>query len=114
MSNSEIKQIEDAIAQNKRDIALLDALESLRQNKHFIEVISKGFCTDKAVQLVRLKANPDKQNLKDQDAILKEIDGIGTLQQYFDDIVKKGEIAKTSLHGNRETLEAVLTELNKL
>lgn len=112
MSNSEVRELEESIERHKRDISLLNALESLQRNKHFIEVITQGFCTDKAVQLVQLKAQSNMQSPEYQAAVIREIDGIGTLVEYFKSIQANGEIAKRSLNDDQETLAQVLTELN--
>lgn len=112
MHNLNIEALERDIEQYKADIALASSLEVLLRNRHFVEVILKGYCKDEAVNLVLMKAKAENQTPDKQADIIRQLDSIGTLNEYLEIIKKRGEIAKMSHKDAQDTLERVVTEIN--
>lgn len=74
-----------------------DALLRLFAHKDFKAVISEGYFKDEAVRLVEAKGNPMMADEADQAAILKDIDGIGSLRCYFHATKHAGDMAEKAL-----------------
>ena len=63
-----------------------------------------------AVRLVLLKAEPNMQSEQAQEEILKSMDAIGELRQYFRTIMAVGGAAERSLAADEQTREELLAE----
>ena len=83
MIEHQVEQIELNIQQAKQLVEMGDVLDRLTQNPDFTRVIDEGYLKNEAVRLVHLKAAPSMQSDEAQQAITKEIDGIGALLGYF-------------------------------
>lgn len=79
----EIAAIERSIKEAKVCKDLGSALERLSKNRDFIAVVKQGYFKDEAVRLVHLRADPAYQTEVLQSSINKQIDAIGSLNQYF-------------------------------
>lgn len=102
--------VERIIASAKEDIKMLDALNKLANNPSFKKVITEGYFKDYASQMVTAKAAPSCRGADMQAEIIKNIDGIGSLQQYFSMIFQKGELAAKDVADGEETLESLHAE----
>lgn len=91
----------------KAQVGLAKVLERLQENRDFIKLITEGYFEQEAIRLVRAKANNEMQTPEKQAAIMKDIDGIGALYQYFDTVRALGQIANRHL----ENIEAQRTEI---
>lgn len=106
-NTQEIIEIEKHISQVQPAINKLVALERLKQNSDFKEVILDGFLHTEAVRLVHLKGDPSRQTPEAQASILRDIDAIATLNMYFVTLTIEGNRAlATKADG-----EAALVEL---
>jgi len=79
----DIQQIEVNIAQAKEAVALGECLARLSKNRDFKKLIETRYFKDEAHRLVMLKAAPSMQDEKNQAEIVKDMDGIGSLFQFF-------------------------------
>jgi len=104
---SEVHNIELSIEQARGYVKASDALNRLFANPDFVEIIKVGYFKDEPARLVEMKAAPQMANEVHQARILKNIDGIGALQQYFNTIWAFGNTAKETI----EQGEAMLVEL---
>lgn len=77
----------------KVQLDLGSALANLRNNRDFKKLITEGYLKDEAIRLVSLKADPMMQTPEFQASIVKQIDAIGFLAQYFITIDQKHGIA---------------------
>ncbi len=108
MSNDvEIASIETSIKEANKIKDLGSALERLTLNRDFQAVIKQGYFKDEAVRLVHLRGDPNFQTDERQAGIIKQLDGIAALSQYF---------SMLSLTANQATKviedgEAVLADL---
>lgn len=110
MSEEDIKIVEVTIEELKESIELAEALKRLQSNPDFNKVINKGYLEDNAIRLVALRSSPSLQEKEQQESVLKEIDGIGALLNYFRRIMYMGEEAKADLVNEQETLDSLRGE----
>lgn len=75
-------------------IADLDALGRLEANADFKRLFIEGYFKDEAVRLVMAKADPSLQEPEAQAAILRDIDGIGSLRGYLGGLRLKARMAE--------------------
>lgn len=86
------------------------ALERLRNNRDFKEIISKGYMKDEAVRLVHLKAAPQMCTPELQASIIKQIDAIGALDSFFNNMRHQALLAAKAIEADEETLEELRSE----
>lgn len=110
MSQTELQQIELNIEQAKQIRDLGKALERLQGNRDFKDVIVSGYLSKEAVRLVHLKADPSQQSYEAQQAILKQIDGIGSLESFFRVVEFKARQAEKAIEADELTREEMLAE----
>jgi hypothetical protein len=111
MHNSDVEQVEISIKEAKEAISTRDDLIKLSKNPMFDRIINVGFFEKEASRLVMLKANPGVQDADNQAGIIKTIDSIGELRQYFQKIINIGNMAENSLDSYEEDREALLQEI---
>ena len=108
--SEELQSIELSIEQAKETIKNRDDLRKLVNNRMFKNLITEGYFEKEAIRLVLLKATPDMQSEEDQTAIIKAMDAIGGLRQYFTTIMQMGAMADRALKDDEETREEILSE----
>lgn len=106
----QLEQVEISIEQAKAAIDLKDALIKLSHNKEFELLIHKGYFEDESIRLVMAKANPVMSSPDKQTDIIKSIDSIGSLRQYFQRLVMQGDQMERALVDNEQTREELLAE----
>ena len=105
--NNEVHNIELSIEQARSFVKAADALNRLFANPDFVDIIKVGYFKDEPARLVEMKASPQMAHETHQANIIKSIDGIGALQQYFNTIWAFGTTARETI----ESGEAMLAEL---
>ena len=106
----QINNVERTIADAKKQIKRMEALQRLENNPDFQEIIMDGFLEDHAVRQVLLRGNPSIRSSEQAlDSVDLQISAIGGLKQFFTGIFTMGQEALASLQADEETLE----ELNK-
>jgi hypothetical protein len=108
--DQELAQVEVSIEQAKTNIERSAALDRLKENKDFKEIILEGYFEREASRLVLLKADPNVQEEKEQAQIQKMIDSIGYLRQYLNMIYQFGSMAENALEQHEKTREDILAE----
>jgi hypothetical protein len=103
----EINSIERTVSDARSIKELGAALERLQSNRDYIAVIKSGYFRDEAVRLVHLRGDPNMQTPERQADILKQIDSIAALSQYFRTLQHSANLADKAI----EDGEAVLDEL---
>lgn len=101
---SDIQEIELSIEQSRVFITTADALNRLMKNEDFKILISVGYFKEEPARLVELKAAPQTTSEEWQASIIKSIDGIGSLQQYFNTIWGLAENARVAIEEGEEAL----------
>jgi hypothetical protein len=108
--NEDVQDIDISIEQANKSIDKMNALNKLRDNKNFVDVIFKGYFEEEASRLVLMKAEPAMANKDDQEAIMKHIDAIGHLRQHFNTILQFGRMAEKAKEADEITREELLAE----
>ena len=111
MSNEEaVHNISISMDQAKIYIANKESLDKLIANPDFDRIITKGYFENEASRLVLTKADPGMESADKQAAIIKSIDGIGSLRTYLRAIMQIGEMAQKDLKSSEEELELAENE----
>lgn len=108
---NEVQELEISIETAKAKIALGRKLEELTNNRHFRELVLKGYLEDEAIRLVHLKAEPSMESEEAQKQILIGIDGIGSLKGFFRKIQIEAQMAERALVADEKELEFALKEI---
>ena len=109
-TQEEIAAVERSIKESKADIELGSAYERLCKNKDFLAVIKQAYFKDEAVRLVHLRGDPSFQTPEKQEAILKQMDSVANLNQFFLALAMKARLSEKSLKDNEEFLEDAAKE----
>lgn len=110
MIDENIKMVEITIEELQEAVKLAEALIRLQDNPDFNLVVNKGYLQDDAIRLVHLRADPSQQTPEHQATIDKQIDGIGSLINYFRRILSMASTARDEIADHQETLEALRNE----
>jgi hypothetical protein len=111
MSSIEVtKALETSIQRSKQTVELGQALERLLSNRDFRTVVRDGYFKEEAIRLVHLRVDPSVQTPAMQDSIIKQMDAIGALSQYFTVINRQAEMARRAIESDEATLEEIHLE----
>ena len=111
MTNTEqLQQLERNIKEAKKIQELGNSLERLQANKDFRAVIKVGFFEQEAIRLVHLKGAPHMQSAESQVSIIKQMDAIASLNQYFQTVFHTAGMAVNAIAADEETREELLAE----
>lgn len=100
---SDIQAIELSIEEAKKLIDLKDQALKLSDNREFRNIILEGYFKDEAARLASLTADSTlKANRED---IILALQGISSLRQYLQTVIRMGQIAEGELHEAQEVLE---------
>lgn len=105
-----IEEIELNIEQAREFITKAEKLDQLMEHPLFQELVLDGYCRDEAVRLVHLKGDPNMQDEKRQAAIIKDIDGIGSLKGFFSKVYQQAGMAENAIAADEEALEELRAE----
>lgn len=106
----EIAEFERNIAQSKANIAFGAAIERLKTNRDFKEVVSTGYFEKEAVRLVHLMGSPHMQTPEKQASIVRDLAAISGFSEYLNTGLFKAELAAKSLPDTEEALAEMLQE----
>lgn len=111
MDNTQaIQDIELNIKQAQLLVDTGNALERLRSNRDFKAVVMDGYFEKEAVRLVHLKGDPNMQTPEYQASIIKQMDAIGALNQYFNTVFHRASLAEKAIAADEETRDELLNE----
>lgn len=108
--NQDIQQIEVNIAVAKEKVALGECLKRLSKNRDFKKLIEQCYFKDEAHRLIMVKSSPNCQSDEIQKEILKDIDGIGSLYQFFCAIGSEAETMARNLANDEAMRDEILAE----
>lgn len=107
---SDIEEINISISEAKKKVALKNSLDRLTQDPNFERVILNGYFKEHAARLVMLRADPGMESAARQESLLRAIDAVGELQQYFRGVIQLGLMAEKSLQEDEQTRQEILGE----
>lgn len=110
MSATEAHNIQIDIDLAKARIKRRDHLIRLMSNRDFKAVILEGYFKEEAIRLVEYKAAPSAQTVEGQEGIIRSIDSIGQLKQFFNAVWVLGDQMERSVEANEEELSAMEME----
>lgn len=110
MQNSDIRIIEDSIKRATAHVESGKAVDRLRNNKDFKQIVVEGYFEREAVRLVHLKGDPNMQSDASQSSIVKQMDAIAAFSQYLSIAVLHAAMAEKQIAGDQETLAELLSE----
>lgn len=111
-NEQEIAALDRDIKDARPQVELAKALENLRTNPDFKKLIIKGYLENEAVRLVHLKADPNMSAPNHQAAIVRDIDSIGCLAQFFATVDAVGRRAERVIADAEHMREEILAEGN--
>ena len=111
MNTSEsVKEIEKQIQHAKEQVELGKGLERLRSNRDFVKIVVNNYLEQECIRLVLLKAAPNLQSAEKQASIVKQMDAIGALNQYFTTIYQKAALAEKDMLSDERERELLIAE----
>lgn len=111
MDNSqEIQAIEANMKRGQNLIDQGNSLERLRSNKDFKKVVLESYFEQEAIRLVQLKADPSMQSAEMQASIIKQMDAIGAVAQYFQTLHYLALMARKAMAADEEMRDELLAE----
>ena len=115
MSNeSAIKSLEKNIQLHKDTVELGLAIDRLQNNRDFKKVIGESYFEKEPIRLVMLKADSNMQTEALQSGIVKQMDAIGSLMQYFRATQQRSAMAERSIAADEETISDLIAEGREL
>lgn len=110
MTQDTVQAIEKNIQEAKAILEVGKALERLKTNRDFREVVLKGYFEREAIRLVHLKADPLFQTPEKQQSILRDIDAIGALSGYFNSVRILADIAEKAVEAGEAERDELARE----
>lgn len=89
---SEIEKLEDAKEFQQKKIDRRSTALRLAENKDFIEIITEGYLRDEAARLASILG--DERMTDDDQKVINDLRGIGSLIRYLKTIEINGQIAQ--------------------
>jgi len=112
MHAQQFLDLDKSIAEHRYALELKQALERLRQNRDFKQVVDEGYLSKAALRLVHAKGDPRYQSQDLQRVILAQIEAVGYFHQYLQQIESAAAMAEKSLADDEQTREALARQLN--
>lgn len=105
----DIKALDASIQRSKEVVELGSSLERLLSNRDFRTVVQEGYFKQEAIRLVHLRSDPAMQTPERQADIIKQMDAIAGLSQYFTVLQQQAYMAKRAVAVDEQTREEILT-----
>ena len=111
MQNTDtVQAIEKQIQHSKEVVELGKCLERLRSNRDFKKLIADDYLGQECIRLVFLKADVNMQTTERQASIVKQMDAIGNLTQYFQLVFTKASLAEKAIAFDESERDLLLEE----
>lgn len=110
MSAHTLKEIENNIKEARKTVELGNALDRLFNNRDFKKIVLDGYFKDEAIRLVHLKGDPAVQSAESQAAIIRSMEGISELNNYFRNLRHQVMLAEKSIESDEAMIEEMLAE----
>lgn len=110
LMTTEIERLEHCTQKAKQHLDLGNALERLLNNRDFKAVIQHGYFEQEAIRLVHLKGDPAVDSPAKQANIIRDIDAIGALSSYLNEVRRLADLARREIDDNEVMLEELRNE----
>ena len=110
MNTLELQKIEQSIKQSQKVVDLGESLERLVNNRDFKKVILEGYFEQEAIRLVHLKSDDNMQTYESQEAIEKQMIGIGSFSAYLNALRIRAQMAANAVVADEQTRNELLEE----
>ena len=100
----------ETIEQARESINLMKAMDRLRLNSDFKDIIEVGYLEKEPTRIVAALADPVLQSEENQTQLNKMIIGIGYFRQYLNRIYQIGHQAEMAMNSHEQTREEILSE----
>lgn len=110
MSNDAIQEIELSIKEAQKMVDLGAAVNRLASNRDFKKIVMEMYFEKEAVRLVHLKSSPHMQAKDKQEAIIKDIDAIGSFRQFLQTLEIQAEMARRAVEDGETLREELVAE----
>ena len=110
MNTLELQKIEQSIKQSQKVVDLGESLERLVNNRDFKKVILEGYFEQEAIRLVHLKSDDNMQSYESQEAIEKQMTGIGAFSTYLSTLRTRAQMAVNAVAADEQTRNELLEE----
>jgi len=107
---SQMEMLEISLNTAKDRVAKMESLNNLVKNEDFINIIDTGYFKEEASNVVLLLATPGHADEASQKRIMKNIDSIGFLRQYFSGIIQLGMQAHKAIKDHEEMKDELIAE----
>lgn len=102
---NQLEQLEVTIEKHKQNIEKVEMLRRLEKNPDFIALVKEGYFKEEACRLVLTKNDPVNLNPEAQAAILRDIDAISSLADFFRSIERSGVKSIKQLADDMDSVE---------
>lgn len=104
----DLETIEVSIEHAQKAVKMMKHLERLTNNRDFKAVMLEGYFEKEPVRIAMLRAEPSFQKEEQQEQLLKDLDAIGRVRQYFNAVMQMGRMAEKEILGLEETRDEIL------
>lgn len=108
--SSEATEIQLNIDEARKMVENARALERLQSNPDFKRIFEEGYFREEAIRLVHLKSDAHMQSPEKQASILRDVDAIGSLIQYLNNIFHTGNMAQDAIAEGEQALDKLHSE----
>lgn len=105
---AECQQRIEIYTKNAEKLAMLDRLVL---NPDFIALIEEDYFKARPIRLVMAKGNPSMDSADSQARLVREMDGIAMLRQYFHVIETEGTVAKAMIERELDQIKELELEV---
>lgn len=106
----ELHEVHLTVEQAKRQVALRDSFEKLKENADFVDLIFNEYFQNEAARLVSVRTDFNMQGEQQQKDVNKAMDAVGYLRRYLATITYNGNQAEKALIDAEETRQEILQE----
>ncbi len=106
----ELHLIEVSIEHAQGIVDMANALRRLCDNDDFKKVFLDHYMVNEASRTVRMLAEPSQQGQKEQDALQKQLIGIGQFDQFMRCTLSMGDMAAQGIEEDKAAYNSILEE----
>jgi hypothetical protein len=110
MSEVQIETLELSIEQAQKSVKLMNQMDKLRKNKEFKAIIEDELLDNYARNTVYLLSDPNMSGEAEQADLIKDLEMVGRVRQFFSTIYQKGRMAEKTIIDSNVTIDELREE----